>query len=364
MKSSATQTAWTSLDTLLNAGTLGSLPDGHLLDHFGSDRGAAGQDAFRILVERHGAMVLGVCRSLMSDAHEAEDAFQATFLVLVRRAGSIRQRETIAPWLYGVACRVARRAQIRSARRRKREVAVDIEFASPDRPAPESSGAELVLQEEIRQLPDSLRAPLILCCLEGQSYDLAARRLGVRESTLRGRLHRARRRLEARLKRRGLPAPLAARLVEPRGLLPPLPSSLIESTTQFAARWTTVRGLLVGAGTVPESIAALARGVLHAMLLQTAKVGVFAIILIVAVVGTVVTASRRKRVRTVRPTARLAAQPVPGTREPLQLPAPRRRTLDGSSSRGRNDGSSRRSSWTSISTCPTTRSEARLSISS
>jgi hypothetical protein len=97
MGSGRTQTAWASLDTLLNAGTLGSPPDGQLLDHFGRDRDATGQEAFRILVERHGTMVLGVCRSLVRDPHEAEDAFQATFLVLVRRAGSIRRRDTIAP---------------------------------------------------------------------------------------------------------------------------------------------------------------------------------------------------------------------------------------------------------------------------
>jgi RNA polymerase sigma factor (sigma-70 family) len=295
MKQGATQTPWISLDTLLKAGILGSLSDGELLDRFGRDRDATGQEAFRILVERHGAMVLGVCRSLVRDPHEAEDAFQATFLVLVRRAGSIRQRETIAPWLYGVACRVARRARIRSARRRRREVAADVDLAARGQPSPESAGAEHILHEEIRHLPDSLRAPLILCCLEGQSYDLAARRLGVRESTLRGRLHRARQRLEARLKRRGLLAPLAARLVEPGGLgFPPLPSSLIESTTQFAARWSTVTGLLVGAGMVPESISALARGVIHAMLLQSAKVCGLVTILTVGAIGTLVVAQQDK----------------------------------------------------------------------
>jgi RNA polymerase sigma factor (sigma-70 family) len=262
-----TQTAWESLNTLLTAGTLGALSDSQLLDHFHRDHDATGQEAFRILVERHGAMVLGICRDLVRDPHEAEDAFQATFLVLVRRAASIRRRETIAPWLYGVAYRVARRARARSARRRKREVAIEVDLASPDRPAPELSGADQALQEEIRLLPASLRAPLILCCLEGQSYAQAARRLGMRESTLRGRLHRARRRLEARLRRRGLLALVAGRLADPGGLAPPpLPSSLIESTTQFAARWSSVSGLLAGAGTMPEPIADLARGAVHAML--------------------------------------------------------------------------------------------------
>jgi RNA polymerase sigma factor (sigma-70 family) len=295
MSRGRTQTAWASLDALITVGTLGDLSDGQLLDYFERSRGATGQEAFRILVERHGAMVLGVCRSLMRDPHEAEDAFQATFLVLVRRSGSIRGRETIAPWLYGVASRVARRAKIRWARRRRREVATDVNIASPGGPAAESSGSEQPLYEEIRQLPESLRVPLILCCLEGQSYDLAARRLGVRESTLRGRLHRARQRLEVRLKRRGLLAPLAARLAEPGGLvLPALPTSLIVSTTEFATRWLTVSGLLAGARIVPESIAALARGALHAMVFQTAKVCGLATMLCVGLVGTLVVAQQEK----------------------------------------------------------------------
>jgi RNA polymerase sigma factor (sigma-70 family) len=291
MDKGRTRTSWAALDVLLNAGTLGSQTDGQLLDHFDRARDATGQEAFRILVERHGAMVLGDCRSLVRDSHEAEDAFQATFLVLVRRSGSIRRRETIAPWLYGVACRVARRARVRSARRRRLEVAADVDVAAPDGSARESSGVEQALQEELRDLPDALRAPLILCCLEGQSYDLAARRLGVRESTLRGRIHRARRLLELRLKRRGLLTSTAAGLFEPGGFLLPAPtSSLIESTTQFAARWSSVNGLLVGAVCVPESIATLARGVLHAMFIQTTKFCGLAAVLSVGIVGTIVMA--------------------------------------------------------------------------
>ncbi len=289
------QAAWSSLDTLLTAGTLGNLADGELLDCFRSQSNAAGHEAFRILVERHGAMVLGLCRSLVRDPHEAEDAFQATFLVLVRRAGSIRQRETIGPWLYGVACRVARRAQIRSARRRKREVAADVDLPARDGPNVEASGTDQAVHEEIRRLPEALRGPLILCCLEGQSYDLAARRLGVREPTLRGRLHRARKTLESRLRRRGILTPTVAGLLDPGSLsLGPLPSSLIESTTQLAVRWSTLRGLLVGAGAVPETIAALAQGVIQAMLFQTVKVCGIAAVLTIGVVGTLVVAKQEK----------------------------------------------------------------------
>ena len=102
-----------SLVTLFDSGSLGSQSDRDLLEWFQTDSGPAGQEAFRILVERHGPMVLGLCRSLVRDQHEAEDAFQATFLVLVRRAASIRRRDTLGPWLHGVAAKVARRARSR-----------------------------------------------------------------------------------------------------------------------------------------------------------------------------------------------------------------------------------------------------------
>ena len=338
------QAAWSSLDTLLTAGTLGNLADGELLDCFRSHSNAAGHEAFRILVERHGAMVLGLCRSLVRDPHEAEDAFQATFLVLVRRADSIRQRETIGPWLYGVACRVARRAQIRSARRRKREVAADVDLPARDGSNVEASGTDQAVHEEIRRLPESLRAPLILCCLEGQSYDLAARRLGVREPTLRGRLHRARKTLESRLRRRGILAPTVAGLLDPGSLsLGPLPSSLIESTTQFAVRWSTLRGLLVGAGAVPETIAALAQGVIQAMFIQTVKVCGIAAVLTVGVVGTLVVAQQEK-IGGDDPASGGQCREPADQKGPAAEPAKRTNGLDLERRRGRSSRSSMRTS--------------------
>src|SRR5580700_8215490 len=108
-----------SLVTLFDSGTLGSQTDRDLLECFQTDTGPVGQEAFRILVERHGPMVLGLCRSLVRDQHEAEDAFQATFLVLVRKAASIERTDTLGPWLYGVAAKVARRARGRLNLRRK-----------------------------------------------------------------------------------------------------------------------------------------------------------------------------------------------------------------------------------------------------
>src|SRR6202161_354950 len=132
------QGAGAALDTPFAAGTLGTLADGELLDCFRSHSNAAGHEAFRILVERHGPMVLGLCRSLVRDPHGADDAFQATFLVLVRKAASIKRRDTIGPWLHGVAGRVARRARDRAVRRQRHEVEATSEIPSPVRPISES----------------------------------------------------------------------------------------------------------------------------------------------------------------------------------------------------------------------------------
>ena len=191
MATSRARTGWRSLDTLFSAGTLGSLNDGELLECFRSREEACGHEAFRILVERHGPMVLGLCRSVVRDPHEADDAFQATFLVLVRKAGSIRRRDTIGPWLHGVALRVARRARHRSARRIARQAPLADDLSCPTGTSPEREHVLGLVHDEIARLPESFRGPLVLCCLEGLSYDLAARRLGLSEPTLRGRLHRA-----------------------------------------------------------------------------------------------------------------------------------------------------------------------------
>ncbi len=290
-----TQDAWRSLDALWTIGTLGALDDGQLLDCFRDCRDRAGQEAFRILVERHGPMILSLCQRLIRDPHEAEDAFQATFLVLVRKAESIRRRDTIGPWLYGVACRVARRARLRSNRKHRREVPVVVEIAVEDKPDSERPIAEQALHEEIARLPESYRAPIVLCGLQGLSYDLAARRLGVSEPTLRGRLHRARKRLATRLQRRGVGAPFVAGAIESQYVpLSPLPSSLVESTIQIASRWSSISGLLVGTTAVPESIVALAQGVIRTMFFQTLKFTGIAALLTVGVVGTVVLAQQGK----------------------------------------------------------------------
>jgi RNA polymerase sigma factor (sigma-70 family) len=141
-------------------------------------------------VQRHGPMVLGVCLRVLRDSHEAEDAFQATFLVLARKADSVNRRDKVANWLYGIACRTARQARGRSARRRAKEERVGMS-PQTERSA-EDFGDDLrgILDEELARLPPRYRAPIILCELEGLSRQEAARRLGVPEGTVSSRLAR------------------------------------------------------------------------------------------------------------------------------------------------------------------------------
>src|SRR5262249_26217231 len=162
------------------------------------------QAAFAELVARHGLMVLHACRRVLSDGHLAEDAAQATFLVLARKADTIRPPEALAGWLHGVACRVAKKARPAGGPQPPRPA------VPPDRPAgggdplAEVSARELlsVLDEEVRRLPEAYRLPVLLCCLEGLSQEEAARRLGWAAGSLRGRLERGRKRLLERLARR------------------------------------------------------------------------------------------------------------------------------------------------------------------
>src|SRR5262249_21871739 len=151
--------------------------DGQLLERFATRGGEAAELAFAALVERHGPMVLRACRAVLRDEHEAHDAFQATFLVLVRRAGSLWVRDSLGPWLHQVACRVAWCARSASARRRRHERQA-AERSGPA--ASEASRDELgpVLHEEIDRLPEPYRAAIVLCCLEGLTLEQAARRLG------------------------------------------------------------------------------------------------------------------------------------------------------------------------------------------
>jgi RNA polymerase sigma factor (sigma-70 family) len=175
--------------------------DGELLGRFVHGRDAAALDA---LVRRHGPMVLGVCRRVLHDPHAADDAFQATFLILVQKAGTLDRPELVGNWLYGVACRVARKARARPAPAAElpRQV-VDMRPVEPDTELVWKD-VRRVLDEELGRLPEKYRLPVVLCYLEGRTNEEAGRKLGWPLGTVAGRLSRARDLLRSRLARRGL----------------------------------------------------------------------------------------------------------------------------------------------------------------
>jgi RNA polymerase sigma factor (sigma-70 family) len=160
-------------------------------------------DAFRVLIERHGPMVLAVCRSILRQRHDAEDAFQNTFLELARHAGTIRNGETIGPWLHRVAVRTAHKARHRTSLTRTRE-SMSASILPTTCIGPPDLSFVPVLREEVSRLPDRYRLPVTLCYLDGKTNEEAAARLSCPVGTIKGRLTRARRALRARLSRRGL----------------------------------------------------------------------------------------------------------------------------------------------------------------
>ncbi len=241
--------------------------DQQLVERFVAGRD---EDAFAALVQRHGPMVTGVCHRLLRKTHDAEDAFQATFLVLACKAASIRKVESVGSWLHGVALRVARKARVEAARRTRRE---------RQRPAPAVSDAgdalcwgELrsVLDEELGRLPASWSAPLILCYLEGQTQDEGARRLGWSKSTFRRRLERGRRLLQSRLARRGvtLSAGLLAPLLSEPATAAALSTTLIATTVKMALLFGG--GKRIGTEILAKPVT-LAESVLKSMVLAQCK---------------------------------------------------------------------------------------------
>jgi RNA polymerase sigma factor (sigma-70 family) len=175
--------------------------DRNLLERFVGERDEA---AFTVLIERHGPMVLGVCRRTLPNFHDAEDACQATFLVLARTAASVRKKASLSSWLHGVARRVAAKLKRGHARRKAREQGFD--SPAPRDPAAEVSWREVqaILDEELQRLPERYRAPVVLCYLECMTRDEAAKQLGLLPTTLYGRLERARDMLRTCLAKRGL----------------------------------------------------------------------------------------------------------------------------------------------------------------
>ncbi|WP_165064168.1 RNA polymerase sigma factor [Paludisphaera rhizosphaerae] len=307
------------LQTLLTLGVVGEETDARLLDVYRGRRTGA-EEAFRLLVERHGPMVLSVCRSLVADPAEADDAFQAVFLVLIQRASSIRKGDSLGPWLYGVALRVAKAARRRSRSRAGRLRLVDpTTLEDAVRGSRSTPDASALIHAEIDRLPERERAPLVLCRLEGLTYERAARALGVPEPTLRGRLHRARKRLEERLKAQGV-------IDSPDSLTPvPLPLALLNAAQSLAAGATST-----------ISASHLAKGAIFAMTLSSLKPVVFSSLATLGVIGSAAVLARQAETYQ-EPAQEAAPKPTPSEAKPMVSvdapPQPKMPTKEGPETR-------------------------------
>lgn len=255
--------------------------DGQLLGRFIEQSDEA---AVAALVRRHGLMVWGVCRRILRTHHDAEDAFQATFLVLVRKAGSVRKREMVGNWLYGVAHQTALKARESAAKTFARERQVVVMPEPTVRESDLSSDLQAVLDQELSRLPDKYRVGIVLCDLEGKTRKEAARQLGLPEGTLAGRLTRGRAMLAKRLIRSGLAVlggTLATELAQQAatGAVPTsVMTSTIKAATVFAAGQTT-------AGLISAKVVTLTEGTVKAMFLAKLK----SIVAVVVMLGFVAT---------------------------------------------------------------------------
>jgi RNA polymerase sigma factor (sigma-70 family) len=263
------------LSRLVGAGAMGGLADAELVRRWIAARDQA---AFEVLLWRHGPMVLGVCRRTLRREQDAEDAFQATFLALVRSASSLRSGEAIGSWLYRVAYRVAVQMRAAAVRRRTLDAAA-LDSLAETGPDPAECELRAALDEEVNRLPEHYRAAFVLCYLEGRTNEEAARELGRPVGTILSRLARAREQLRCRLTRRGfaLPAGFAAWALVPQPSEAAVPSALVTSSLDLATR--------AAAGqSIPQHLTTSAEGVLSTMSMTYAKTGA-AVVLTMLLVG-------------------------------------------------------------------------------
>ncbi len=286
------------LRSLLSEGTTANLSDGQLLERFATGLGESSERAFAALVERHGGLVLRVCRGVLGDSHEAQDAFQATFLVLVRRAGSLWVKDSLGPWLHQVAYRTAACARASAARRQRHErIAAE---RKPELLKARSNDVGQIVHDELERLPERYRAPIVLCDLEGCSHEQAARHLGWPIGTVKSRQSRGRARLRERLMRRGFSSDgglLATQVV--------VPPALIESTLKCISQIAARRVLFGGAAV------ALSQEVVRAMLLTScSKIG--SAVLVAGAVGLGFQVVQQSRSLAPAARAQAVAQPAEG----------------------------------------------------
>jgi RNA polymerase sigma factor (sigma-70 family) len=262
-----------------------SATDGNLLEKYSKQND---QTAFEEILRRHSPMVMGVCQRVLGDPHSAQDAFQATFLILARKAGTMTTWETTAGWLYKVALRTAYKLKSKRAAQFEHESQMeDIDMleqssSEPDRVWEE---AQPILDTEMNRLPEKYRFPLILCYLEGQSYQDAANQLGLPFATLKIRLERGRTLLRSRLHRQGvvLSAGLLATLLAKNGSAA-VPAAVLSTTLKSAAALSTTK--VVAAGLATGKVATLANGVMKSMLMEKIAVVSAASITIATITAT------------------------------------------------------------------------------
>jgi RNA polymerase sigma factor (sigma-70 family) len=285
------------------------LPDNQLLERFTLHRD---EGSFAALLRRHGPMVLGVCRSVLHDWHDAEDAFQAAFLLLAQKAGSIHRGEAVSGWLYRVAYHLAMRAKANAARRRFLEKSAVT--MPPTDPLLDMSLREVcaVLLKELEGLPEKYRIPLVLCGMEERSLEEAARLAGWTKWAVKGRLQRGRQLLRGRLRRRGLelPAGLAAMALALNSASAQVPARLTQATLRLALKAVCGKGL---GGGVSAGVASLIQGANKTMLLSQFKL--VPVLLLIATLG-----ATGLGTITLRALAAGQAQPEQASRAALVMP--------------------------------------------
>jgi RNA polymerase sigma factor (sigma-70 family) len=294
MATGASGMALQHLRELFRTGTVVGLTDGQLLARYAASRDGP---AFAALVARHGPMVVATCRAILKHDHDIEDAFQATFLVLAREAGSVRTGDALGGWLHRVAYRVAVRAKSEAEQRRRLET----EIAAMDISAATGPGLELdlrsILHEAIDRLPERERLPVVLCDLEGLTYEQAAVRLHWTVPTLCYRLAKARKRLRDRLTRRGV-APVALTVV--------MASSCESATAAVPASWAHAAVAAATGGPTSAAVAALTHTMIKGMLMTQLKIASVAVLAVTALASVGVIASSGGRPD--------SPPPVPGVR--------------------------------------------------
>jgi RNA polymerase sigma factor (sigma-70 family) len=264
------------IETLFAAGTTTGLSDRQLLERFSSGRDASAEAAFEAIVRRHGPMVLRLCYKMLANQADAEEAFQATFLILVKKCRSIRQLDTMGGWLFGVASRVAARAQVVRSRRRTAERQGGLRIATAmDTHGDGTERVELdaAVEAEVLRLPEKYRAVVFLCYWDGLTHEQAADRLGCPVGTIRSRIARARELLRRRLSRRGL-EPVAVAMATAfdslalNGRALEIPELLVSATVRLAKDALSARSLTE---LTSPSIAALVQNIIGSMFMAKMK---------------------------------------------------------------------------------------------